>query len=168
MINALYATAARLGVALDYDSEVFALAQTPDGWEAEIATGAARRKVQARATIVASGGPGADAEWRKAHLGANADAILIRGSPYSNGRLMQRLIESGVRTIGDPSSCHMVAVDARGPATDGGIVTRITAIPQGLVMDRNAVRVKLSAGAGKTHYAQWGQKIAQSEGGAPF
>jgi tricarballylate dehydrogenase len=169
MINALYAEAARLGVALEYDSDVLALAPTPEGWKAEIATAGARRRTRTRAIVVASGGPGGDPAWRREHFGENADEILLRGSPWSNGRLMRKLIESGAQTLGDPTSRHMVAVDARGPATDGGIVTRITAIPHGLVIDRNAERINLSgAGAGKTHYAQWGQKIAQCEGGAAF
>jgi tricarballylate dehydrogenase len=169
MINALYATAARLGVGIDHDSDVLSLTRTPEGfWRADVGAGGAARQIEARAAVVASGGPGADPAWRRAHFGANADKILIRGSPYSNGRLMQRLMESGVKTLGDPASCHMVAVDARGPAADGGIVTRITAIPYGLVVDSHAARVNLSAGAGKTHYAQWGQKIARCDGGEAF
>ncbi|PPQ31099.1 FAD-binding dehydrogenase [Rhodoblastus sphagnicola] len=170
MINALYATAARIGVAIAYDSEVLALTPTRDGgWEAEIATGGATRRLNARAVVLASGGPGADPAWRRAHFGGNADDILIRGSSYSNGRLMQRLVESGAQTVGDPSSCHMVAVDARGPAVDGGIVTRITAIPQGLVVDRHAGTVEIAGAApGKSHYAQWGPRIAQCDGGLAF
>lgn len=170
MVNALHQTAARIGVGFTTEAEVVALAPTPDGgWAAEIAQGPARRRVEARAVVVASGGPGADPDWRRAHFGPVAEGVLIRGSRYSNGLMMQRLVESGARTVGDPSSCHMVAVDARGPACDGGIVTRITAIPHGLVVDRAARPVeRAGAGADKSHYAQWGAKIAGCDGGLAF
>jgi len=163
MINALYATAERLGVGVLYDSDVVDLAPAPEGgWTAEIAAGAGRRRMTARAVVVASGGPGADPAWRRAHFGPNADRVLIRGGAHSNGRLMQKLIESGAGAVGDPASCHMVAVDGRGPEVDGGIVTRITAIPHGLVVDRHGARVEIAGAApGKAHYAQWGQRIAQ-------
>jgi tricarballylate dehydrogenase len=55
----------------------------------------------------------------------------------------------------------MVAVDARGPKFDGGIVTRITAIPHGIVVDRNGQRFHDEGeDARKTHFARWGARIA--------
>ena len=52
---------------------------------------------------------------------------------------------------------------------DGGIVTRITAIPYGLVVDRNAARVDIAGrDAGRTHYARWGPRIADCPGGVAF
>jgi tricarballylate dehydrogenase len=32
-----------------------------------------------------------------------------------------------VQEIGDPTQCHAVAIDARAPKYDGGIITRTTA-----------------------------------------
>jgi tricarballylate dehydrogenase len=56
----------------------------------------------------------------------------------------------------------MVAVDARGPKFDGGIVTRITAIPHGIVVDRNGKRFHDEGeDARKTHFARWGARIAE-------
>jgi tricarballylate dehydrogenase len=56
----------------------------------------------------------------------------------------------------------MVAVDARGPKFDGGIVTRITAIPHGIVVDRQGKRFHDEGeDARKTHFARWGARIAQ-------
>jgi len=163
MVNALYETASRLGVRLDYDSEAIGLAETPGGWDVEIATG---ERIRAGAVIVASGGPGGDPAWRREHLG---EGVLLRGSPSSNGRMMQVLAERGCKTVGDPTSCHMVAVDARGPEADGGIVTRITAIPHGVVVDRHGRRVELTGvSPGKSHYAQWGPRIARCDGGLAF
>src|SRR6185437_563891 len=57
---------------------------------------------------------------------------------------------------------HMVAVDARGPKFDGGIVTRITAIPHGIVVDVRAKRFHDEGeDARKTHFARWGARIAE-------
>ncbi|MCW2282502.1 tricarballylate dehydrogenase [Rhodoblastus acidophilus] len=166
MVNALYGAAARLGVSFDYESEAVGLTEVLGGWEAEVTTGAMKKRIFARAVVVASGGPGGDPDWRKQHIG---EGVLLRGARSSNGRLMQLLAERGCKTLGDPSSCHMVAVDARGPEDDGGIVTRITAIPHGLVVDRHGRRVELAgASPKKSHYAQWGARIAACDGGVAF
>ena len=170
MLNALYETAANLGVVIAYDSEAIALAREPDdAWSVEIACGADIRRIAARCVVVAAGGVGADPEWLRTHFGPQADGYSIRGSAYSNGRAMQMLIGAGARTVGDPTICHMVAVDARGPRFDGGIVTRVTAIPQGLVVDRNAARVNAAdLDTTRSHYARWGPRIARCAGGVAF
>ena len=170
MINALYETAARIGVATDYDSEAKDLRANSDWtWEVEIRNGAATERVHARTIIAASGGPGAEPEWLRAHFGTQAEGLMIRGGAFSDGEWMKKLIETGAQTVGNPSSGHMVAVDARGPKADGGIVTRIAAIPYGLVVDRNAVAVESpGAGSGRTHHARWGARIAQCDGGRAF
>ncbi len=157
MVNALYETAAKIGVLVAYGSEAVAVAQRPgDTWSVEV-VGADTQRIAARCVVVAAGGAGADPQWLRAHFGPAADRYSIRGGSYSNGRAMQVLIEAGVRTVGDPATCHTVAVDARGPQFDGGIVTRITAIPYGLVVDRHAARVDIAGrDAGRTHYARWG------------
>jgi len=163
MINALYDTAERLGVIVHYDSEAVDLSKTPDGWAVKTAAG---QTFAADAVVVASGGPGGDPVWREKFLGAG---VALRGARFSDGRMMQRLADRGFGTVGDPSACHMVAVDARGPEEDGGIVTRITAIPQGFVVDRHGRPVEiLAASPGKSHYAQWGPRIARCDGGIAF
>jgi tricarballylate dehydrogenase len=59
----------------------------------------------------------------------------------------------------------MVAVDARGPKFDGGIVTRITGIPHGIVVDRDGRRFHDEGeDARKTHYARWGARISDCPG----
>ena len=159
MINALYETAEKIGVVIRYDSEAMVLGQNGAGlWEVEIRKGAATERVRAQTVVAASGGPG-----------LRAEGLILRGGAYSDGAWMQRLIEAGARTIGDPASGHMVAVDARGPRVDGGIVTRITALPYGLVVDRDAFAVESpGTGSGRTHYARWGARIAQCPEGLAF
>jgi len=90
---------------------------------------------------------------------------MVRGTPYATGGVLRCLIEAGAMPVGDPSRCHMVAVDARGPRFDGGIVTRITAIPHGIVVDRDGRRFHDErADVGKTHFARWGARIADCPG----
>jgi tricarballylate dehydrogenase len=76
--------------------------------------------------------------------------------------VLRLLLDAGARPVGDPGHAHMVAVDARGPKFDGGIVTRITAIPHGIVVDREAKRFHDEGeDARKTHFARWGARIAE-------
>ncbi|MFC0242509.1 FAD-dependent tricarballylate dehydrogenase TcuA [Rhodopseudomonas telluris] len=163
MINALYRQAAALDIAISSNSEVRALRDVADGgWIVEMAGSAPGESViEARAVIVCAGGPGADAAWLRAHYGKSADGLMLRGTPYADGRMLDHLIGLGGCAVGEPTVCHMVAVDARGPRFDGGIVTRITAIPCGMVVDRFGARIDaIGAGQEPTHYARWGPRIA--------
>ena len=162
MINALYATAAKLGVSISYDSEVVALAFGDGGsCEADIAHAGQIERVMAKTMVLCSGGRQANLAWLRESFGAAADGFMIRGSPFVTGSLLRLLLDAGARQVGDPSRVHMVAVDARGPKFDGGIVTRITAIPYGIVVDRNGRRFHDEGeDARKTHFARWGARIA--------
>lgn len=165
MINALYRNAIRSGIAVSSDCNVRALREVASGWAVEIGGSSPDQSViEAGAVVICAGSPGADSRWLTTHYGAAGDGLMVRGTPYADGRLLDHLFAIGVRAVGDPGVCHMVAVDARGPRFDGGIVTRITAIPYGMVVDRSGRRVD-AAGAGQepTHYARWGPKIAACE-----
>lgn len=166
MTNALYATAAKLGVAIGYDSEVVALA-FDDGrdCEADIVRDGGIERIASKTMVLCSGGHQANLAWLRESFGAAADGFMIRGTPYVTGSVLRLLLDAGVKPVGDPSRCHMVAVDARGPKFDGGIVTRITAIPHGIVVDRDGKRFHDEGeDASKTHYARWGARIADCTG----
>ena len=162
MINALYATAAKLGVLIGYDSEVVALAFDDDrDCQADIARDGGIERITAKTMVLCTGGHQANLGWLRESFGAAAEGFMIRGTPYATGAVLRLLLDSGARSVGDPARCHMVAVDARGPKFDGGIVTRITAIPHGIVVDRNAQRFHDEGeDARKTHFARWGARIA--------
>jgi tricarballylate dehydrogenase len=166
MINALYMTAAKLGVTISYDSEVVELAfDDARVCEADIAHGGSIERVLAKTMVVCSGGHQANFDWLRESFGAAADGFMIRGTPYVTGSVLRLLLDADVRPAGDPSRCHMVAVDARGPKFDGGIVTRITAIPHGIVVDRDGRRFHDEGeDARKTHFARWGARIADCPG----
>jgi tricarballylate dehydrogenase len=166
MINALYATAAKLGVMIDYDSEVVSLDfDEGPGCEAAILRDGRLKRVAAKTMVLCSGGHQANLDWLRESFGAAADGFMVRGSPYATGVVLRQLLAAGIRPVGNPARAHMVAVDARSPKFDGGIVTRMTAIPHGIVVDRDGRRFHDERdNSQKTHYAEWGARIADCPG----
>jgi tricarballylate dehydrogenase len=163
MINALTATATKLGVTIGYDSEAVALS-FGDGrnCEVDIRHNGNIERAAAKALVACTGGHQANLDWLRQSFGPAADGFMIRGTPYDTGSALRLLLDAGAKAVGDPARAHMVAVDARGPKFDGGIVTRITAIPHGIVVDRNGKRFHDEGeDARKTHFARWGARIAE-------
>jgi tricarballylate dehydrogenase len=71
------------------------------------------------------------------------------------------LLESGVEAIGDPTQCHAVAIDARAPKFDGGIITRLDCVVFGVVVNRNAERFyDEGEDFWPKRYAIWGRLVA--------
>jgi tricarballylate dehydrogenase len=163
MINALYTTATKLGVSVGYDSEVVALAFDDAGnCTADIRHDRRIERAVAKTIVVCSGGHQANLGWLRESFGPAADHFMIRGTPYDTGSVLRLLLDAGAKPVGDPARAHMVAVDARGPKFDGGIVTRITAIPHGIVVDHDGKRFHDEGeDARKTHFARWGARIAE-------
>jgi len=163
MINALTTTALKLGVSIGYDSKVVALSFGDNRQcEADMRHNGNLERVAAKTLVACTGGHQANVEWLRRSFGAAADGFMIRGTPYDTGSVLRLLLDAGVKPAGDPAHAHMVAVDARGPKFDGGIVTRITAIPHGIVVDRNGKRFHDEGeDARKTHFARWGARIAE-------
>ncbi len=165
MMNALYATAQKLGIDIQYDSEVVSLGFGDGNCTADIRRDGRTERTVAKTLIVCSGGHQANLGWLRENFGPAADNFMIRGTPYDTGSVLRLLLDAGARPIGDPKHAHIVAVDARGPKFDGGIVTRITAIPHGIVVDSRAKRFHDEGeDARKTHFARWGARIAECEG----
>jgi tricarballylate dehydrogenase len=166
MINALYATALKLGVSVGYDREVVALAfGDQQHCTADILHDGGIERVAAKTLVLCTGGHQANLDWLRESFGGAADNFMIRGTPYATGAVLRLLLNAGARPIGDPARAHMVAVDARGPKFDGGIVTRITAIPHGIVVDSDGRRFHDEGeDARKTHFARWGARIADCPG----
>ena len=133
LMNAYYATAHELGVEIAYDSEVHDLKIHNGKFSSLIVMSRGDLKeVRAEALVVASGGFQANIPWLKEYWGEAADNFIIRGTPYNKGRMLRVLLDSGAKPVGDPRQCHAVAVDARSPKFDGGIVTRLDCIPFGM------------------------------------
>jgi tricarballylate dehydrogenase len=166
MLNALYRTAERLGVDIAYDSEVVDL-EIEDGMflSATVARGKQRVIVRAATLVAAAGGFEANIEWLKQHWGAAAENFLIRGTPYNRGSLLKLLLSKGVSEVGDPTQCHAVAIDARAPKFDGGIVTRPDCVVFCIVVNNEARRFHDEGeDIWPKRYAIWGRLIAGQPG----
>jgi tricarballylate dehydrogenase len=75
------------------------------------------------------------------------------------------MLDAGAEPIGDPRQCHAIAVDARAPRFDGGIVTRLDSLPFGIVVNRHAERFyDEGEDAWPKRYAIWGRLIAAQPG----
>jgi tricarballylate dehydrogenase len=166
MLNALYRTAEALGVEIIYDAEVVDL-EIDNGMflSAMLKRGDGRMSVRAAALVAAAGGFEANIEWLKQYWGEAADNFLIRGTPYNRGSILKMLLDKGVHEVGDPTQCHAVAIDARAPRFDGGIITRLDCVVFGIVVNRNAERFyDEGEDIWPKRYAIWGRLVAGQPG----
>src|SRR3954470_2105209 len=162
MLNALYLTAESLGVEIEYEAEVIDL-DIDNGMflSATVAQGGARRVVRSATFVAACGGFESNIEWLKQYWGVAADNFLIRGTPNNRGTVLKMLIDRGVQEIGDPTQCHAVAIDARSPKYDGGIITRHDSVIFGIVVNKNAQRFyDEGEDIWPKRYAIWGRLVA--------
>src|SRR6201981_416414 len=162
MLNALYRTAEELGVDILYEAEVRDL-DIADGMflSASLKHDGADVIAKASTLVAAAGGFEANIEWLKQYWGEAADNFLIRGTPYNRGSVLKMLLEKGVQEIGDPTQCHAVAIDARAPKFDGGIITRHDSVVFGIVVNKNAQRFyDEGEDIWPKRYAMWGRLVA--------
>ncbi|WP_206456218.1 FAD-dependent tricarballylate dehydrogenase TcuA [Aurantimonas marina] len=162
MLNSLYRTAERLGVVVAYGAEVTRL-DIEDGVfrSATVTTPEGEHRIVATNFVAASGGFEANLEWLKEGWGDKADNFLIRGTPYNKGTIIRMLLEAGVEQIGDPTQCHAVAIDARAPKFDGGIITRLDCVVFGIVVNRDGARFyDEGEDIWPKRYAIWGRLVA--------
>jgi tricarballylate dehydrogenase len=163
MLNALYLTAEKLGVDILYDAEVSDL-RIEDGMFLSATLkqpidGAA--EIRAAALVAAAGGFEANIEWLREYWGEAADNFLIRGTPYNRGSILKMLLNKGVQEVGDPTQCHAVAIDARAPKFDGGIITRLDCVVFGIVVNKHAQRFyDEGEDIWPKRYAIWGRLVA--------
>jgi tricarballylate dehydrogenase len=162
LMNSYYAAAERAGIHVAYDADVVGI----DFDDARcrsvtVRVGGQVREVRARAIVLAAGGFEANIEWLREAWGDAADNFVIRGTPYNTGTILKLMLDAGAEPVGDPRACHAVAVDARAPRFDGGIVTRLDSLPFGVVVNAHADRFyDEGEDAWPKRYAIWGKLIA--------
>jgi tricarballylate dehydrogenase len=162
LMNAYYRQAEMLGVDIRYDAEVVAL-DIRDGKfrSASVKQNGDEYEVKAKTVVMAAGGFESNIDWLKEIWGPAADNFIIRGTPYNKGHILKMLLGSGAKPIGDPSQCHAVAIDARAPRFDGGIVTRVDCVSLGIVVNKNAERFyDEGEDFWPKRYAIWGRLVA--------
>ena len=163
LMNAYYRSAQALGVEVTYDTEVIDLEMEGGTFRsATVIRNGAEEKIHAKAVVIACGGFESNLEWLREAWGPPADNFIVRGTPYNTGRVLKQLIAKGAKTIGDPTQGHCVAIDARSPKFDGGIVTRVDCVSLGIVVNKHGERFyDEGEDFWPKRYAIWGRLVAQ-------
>jgi tricarballylate dehydrogenase len=169
VMNSYYSAADRLGIDVMYGTEVVGI-DVRDGFfrgvRLQLHTSGSRlqaaQEVRGTSVVLATGGFESNLDWLKDCWGDAADNFIVRGTPFNTGTPLRLMLDAGAQPIGDPRACHAIAVDARAPKFDGGIVTRLDCIPLGIVVNQLGERF---ADEGEDlwpkRYASWGTLVAQ-------
>lgn len=163
LINTYYQAAERLGVNILYDAEAERLVFDGNRFDhALVDINGSLRKFSAKAVVVASGGFESNQDWLEEAWGPVSRNFLIRGTRFNQGKMLRSLIDNGAKVIGDPTQGHAVAIDARAPKYDGGIVTRVDCVSLGIVVNRDGKRFyDEGEDFWPKRYAIWGRLIAK-------
>ena len=168
LVNAYYRSAQRMGVQVRYDTPVDAL-DLRDGHFVAARVGSER--IEAKSCVLAAGGFESNLEWLREAWGKDergewtAENFIIRGTRFNQGVLIRHMQEQGADMIGDPTQAHCVAVDARAPLYDGGIVTRVDAVSLGVMVNRDGLRFHDEGeDFWPKRYAVWGRLVALQPG----
>ena len=162
LMNSYYAAAERLGIEVRYDAQVVGLDLAGAEFRAALVRSGERRDtIRAKAVVLAAGGFESNIDWLREVWGDAASNFIIRGTPYNTGTLLRLMLDVGAQSVGDARACHAIAVDARAPRFDGGIVTRLDSIPFGIVVNMDGERFyDEGEDAWPKRYATWGSLIA--------
>jgi tricarballylate dehydrogenase len=141
MVNNYYHYCQRVGVKIIYDAFVVDLKfENKKFYSVVVNYKHSFHEITAKSLVLACGGFQSNIEQLKEIWGNPANNLIIRGTPYNEGNIFKILIENNAMPVGDPKNAHMLALDARAPKFDGGIVTRLDCIPFGIVVNKNATR----------------------------
>jgi tricarballylate dehydrogenase len=170
LMNSYYAAAERLGIRVVYDAEVVGLELQSGQFRAAIVRSGGRdRPIRAKVAVMATGGFESNIDWLREIWGDAAANFIIRGTPYNKGTLLKLMLDAGAQPVGDARECHAVAVDARAPKFDGGIVTRLDCLSLGIVVNEYAERFyDEGEDFWPKRYAIWGTLVARQPGQIAF
>jgi tricarballylate dehydrogenase len=163
LLNSEYAWAERHGVDIIYEAEVFDLCVMDGSFRcARVRVGGREIAVLAKTLVLAAGGFESNLEWLREAWGPAADNFIVRGTPYNKGNILKMMLQYGAQQVGDATQGHAVAIDARAPKFDGGIVTRLDCVSLGVVVNKFAQRFyDEGEDFWPKRYAIWGRLVAQ-------
>src|SRR5690606_21863547 len=163
LVNAYYKAAEKAGVQVLYDTEAKKL-NFSDGKcdSVELVRNGQALTIVGKSVVIASGGFESNVEWLEQAWGPAARNFLIRGTRFNQGVMLRELMRNKACIIGDPTQGHAVAIDARAPKYDGGIVTRVDCVSLGIGRNK-AGRRFYDEGEDfwPKRYAIWGRLVAQ-------
>jgi tricarballylate dehydrogenase len=163
LMNSYYAAAERRGVRILYDAAVVGLDIAGGRFlSASVSARGGETSIRAKAAVLAAGGFESNLDWLKEIWGPAAENFIIRGTPYNTGTVLKQMLAADAQPVGDATDCHAIAVDARAPKFDGGIVTRLDSIPLGIVVNKAGQRFyDEGQDLWPKRYAIWGRLIAR-------
>jgi tricarballylate dehydrogenase len=163
VVNAFYRKAHERNVKIMYESFVSDIRIKDRVVEGvTVSTPGGPMECAVKSLIVATGGFEANISWLKEYWGGAADNFIVRGTRYNDGEMLRRLMKEGAGCVGDPRSFHSTSVDPRGPKYDGGIITRVDAIPFSIAVNTKAQRFyDEGEDLWPKRYAIWGRLIAE-------
>ncbi len=166
LMNAYYRSAEALGVEVAYETEVVDLGFEGGTFKSATVVHEGREHVlRAKAVVAAAGGFESNLAWLREAWGPPADNFIVRGTPYNMGKVLKLLLARGARPVGDATAGHCVAIDARSPKFDGGIVTRVDCVSLGIVVNGQAQRFyDEGEDFWPKRYAIWGRLVAGQPG----
>ena len=162
MLNALCRHAETVGVQFSYDAEVDDVQLTDGFCEGIVVNWNDRRlTLSCKQLVTAAGGFEANLDWLAEGWGDAAKNFLVRGTPYNKGKILRSLLDHGAKPVGALDQCHAVAIDARAPKYDGGIASRLDAVPFAVVLNKDADRFyDEGEDFWPKRYAIWGRLVA--------
>jgi len=163
LMNSYYAAAERLKVSVRYGAEVTAIDIANSRLRSvSIRQGDRVSQISGKTFVLAAGGFESNIDWLKEIWGDAADNFIVRGTPYNTGTVLRLMLDAGAQPVGDPSQFHAVAIDARAPKFDGGIVTRLDCVSLGIVVNKYGRRFyDEGEDFWPKRYAIWGRLVAQ-------
>ena len=162
LVNNYYRTLERLRIPVLYESTVTGFVMDgPHCSSVTVEHGGTIHTLRAKAFVVAAGGFEGNLEWLSRYWGEAAANYHVRGPAHNDGTVLAALLEHGAAKAGQEKGFHSVAVDARSPKFDGGIATRLDAIPFGVVLNTHAERFyDEGEDVWPKRYAIWGRNLA--------
>jgi tricarballylate dehydrogenase len=165
LLNVYYRALEQRNIPVWYETRATAIAEDGDGFTVTMERGGTTTTVRAAALVTASGGYESNYDWLESEWGTAARQFLIRGTATNDGAILKMLFDRGAQKRGNPKGFHSIAIDARSPRYDGGIVTRVDSIPHGIVVNRHARRFYDEGEMiWPKRYASWGKLIAEQDG----
>lgn len=162
LVNAYFKAAEKAGVQILYETQAQTLNFSNGECESVEAVCKGRKiRINARSVVIASGGFESNREWLEEAWGPSARNFIIRGTRFNEGVMLRELMRNNACIIGDPTQGHAVAIDARSPRYDGGIVTRVDCVSLGIVVNKEGRRFyDEGEDFWPKRYAIWGRLVA--------
>ena len=163
LVNAYFKAIEQANVQIYYETEATQLNfEGPKCVSVDVQSTAGISKIIPKSVVIAAGGFESNLEWLEEAWGPAAKNFIVRGTRFNQGRMLRELMRNKAAIIGDPTQGHAVAIDARSPKYDGGIVTRVDCVSLGVVLNKHGERFyDEGEDFWPKRYAIWGRLVAQ-------